>query len=197
MSNAVFPTLAGLMWDRERTPMFSTLIQESVSGKRTAQSLWAGPRWKWTLSYDCLRDDVAHNELKSLAGFFLARGGRADTFLYNDPYDNAVTGQILGTGNGANQYFTVGRSFGGYFEPLRSTEARSAIVPFVDGVQLTTGFSWVGTTLTITTPPANGKIVTANIAYYWRCRFTEDSATFKNFMYLLWECQKIEFDTEF
>lgn len=117
MSNAVLPALAGLAFPVEKTPMWSTVIQEAASGKETRLGFWSYPKWKYSLAYDVLRSD-ATAELQQLLGFFNARQGAFDDWLFDDPDDNAITGQTLGIGNGVTTTFTIARAYGGYVEPI-------------------------------------------------------------------------------
>src|SRR4051812_38528020 len=105
MSTAAFPTLAGLGWDVIRTPLWQNITQQAVSGKETRVALWSYPRHQWELTFDVLRQGTVHGtaytEFAQLFGFFNARRGSFDSFLYQDADDNAVTGQGIGTGDGA------------------------------------------------------------------------------------------------
>ena len=106
MTLAVLPALAGLEYPVVRTPVFKTLTQETASGMETRAALQLYPRWRYTLSFNFLRDD-ANDEFRTLLGFFLARRGAYEAFLFNDPDDNAVTGQPIGTGDGATMTFQL------------------------------------------------------------------------------------------
>ena len=65
-------------------------------------------------------------------GFFLSMQGQFGTFLYNDPSDSAVTGQALGSGDGATTDFTFVRSLGGYAEPVGWVTGTPAI--YLNGI---------------------------------------------------------------
>jgi uncharacterized protein (TIGR02217 family) len=119
MSNALFPTLAGLKFPVTRTPIWSNSIKVAASGKESRAGFWSSPRWKYKLSYDLLRSD-ANAEFQTLVGFFNARGGRFDDFLFNDPDDNTVTNQFVGNGNGVQTQFPLTRTLGGFVETITS-----------------------------------------------------------------------------
>ena len=110
MSNAVFPVLAGLDWNVIKTPVWKTRIQEAVSGKELRAALMSYPLWKFSLSYTVLRANAANAELQTLMGFFNARQGMFDSFLYTDPTDNSVANQSFGTGDGSTTAFQIGRA---------------------------------------------------------------------------------------
>lgn len=191
MGNAVFPTLIGLTWDIVKTPMWSTRIQRSVSGRELRAAFYNYPLWRWTLSYDLLRDDSSA-ELKTLVAFFNQRKGSYDSFLYDDPSDNLITGQSLGTGDGSTTTFQMIRSYGGYIEPFSDIKASPVPKIFLNAVLQTTGYSISNGIVTFTPAPGLGVAVTADFGYYHRVRFNQDEAEFSQFAYQLWELKSIE-----
>ena len=96
MSNAVFPTLPGLAWGVKKTPVWSTNTIKSANGREMRAAYYRYPLWRFTLSFEVLRTRSAVNELEQLAGFFNARRGSFESFLYEDPSDNSVSGQASG-----------------------------------------------------------------------------------------------------
>jgi hypothetical protein len=127
VSNALFPTLPGLEWNVTRKPEFSTRIQRTASGKELRGAFWSYPIWHFNLSYAVLRQVGATSkasqagfvdELQTLGGFFLARQGSYDSFLYSDPTDNAVTNQTFAAGDDVTTAFTLARAWGGFIEPI-------------------------------------------------------------------------------
>lgn len=189
MSNAVFPALPGLTWDSTKTPVFNTRIQTAVSGREARAALYSYPTWDFSLSYEVLRDELG--EMQALAGFFLARKGQFDSFLYLDPTDNSVDDAALGTGNGSNKAFQLLRPFGGFNEPLTNIKSTAAVK--VGGVQTSAYTLSSNGVLTLTAAPAAGVSVTWSGTYYFRCRFKSDTAEFNQFMYRLWELKTLEF----
>jgi uncharacterized protein (TIGR02217 family) len=130
--STIFPVLPGLKWDVAKQPEFSTKIQTSASGKETTAAFWTYPKWTYKLAYELLRDN-ALNELETLAGFFLSAQGMAHTWLYQDPSDNNVTGQQIGTGTGAQTVFQLCRTFGGFTEPVYNLNGTPTI--YVNGTK--------------------------------------------------------------
>src|ERR1035437_6964770 len=98
MSNVVFPVLPGLTWPFVKQPMFHTKVQRAVSGKEYRAAFMQYPLWTYTLYFNFLRDLVSLPELQELMGFFNARQGSFDNFLFNDPDDYTVTDQLFGVG---------------------------------------------------------------------------------------------------
>jgi hypothetical protein len=118
MSNDLFPALLGVQWDIKKTPLFSTLIQRVVSGGEYRAATRIYPLWEFAFTYDLLRDDLVTNELQTLMGFYLSHRGAANSFLYSDPDDNIVTGQMIGIGDAGTAAFQLIRTYGGFAEPI-------------------------------------------------------------------------------
>ncbi|CAK0776948.1 conserved hypothetical protein [Gammaproteobacteria bacterium] len=213
MSNEIFPELPGLKWDSTKKPLWSTKIHETTNGKETRAAYWSYPKWFFSLSYEFLDDSDLVRDLQTIGGFFLARKGRFDSFLYRDDSDFSVVGQVLGTGDGIRGDFQIFRSFGDFDEPIKNikgaTDAAilvvsgipSAPIPsgaptvYVDGVTPQTYGITTSGLLTISPAPAPGSIITADFSFYFRCRFVQDEAEFSQFMAALWEMKKLEMVT--
>ena len=194
MTELVFPALAGIGWSVKRSPVWKTRAQQAISGKETRLADWSYPAWHWELTFDFLRSDPVAAEFQALAGFFNARQGAFGTFLYGDADDNAVTGQSLGTGDGATTMFQLIRAFGGFIEPVLAPNVVSAV--YLAGVvQAPSAYSVDPITglLTFTAAPASGAAITADFSYYFRCRFAEDTVDFEKFMATLYRAQKLAF----
>lgn len=202
MSLNIFPTLAGLEYPVVRTPIFKTLTQETASGMESRAALQFYPRWQYTLSFNFLRDD-ANDEFRTLLGFFLARRGAYEAFRFEDPDDNAVTGQHIGIGDGATKTFQLIRTFGGFTEPVLQP---LAVTLYVGSIALAgppsalsypqAGIDWDVSgpgQVTIHSPPPNNVSITADITYQWPVRFLADRYDFSKFMNRLWEQKKLDF----
>jgi uncharacterized protein (TIGR02217 family) len=188
--------MAGLKWDSVKAPEFSTKVMRAVSGKELRAAYMSYPLYTFKLSYEVLRDDVANNELKTLAGFFLARQGQYDSFLFTDPSDHAVTAQSFGTGDGTTTAFQLVRAYGGFSEPVQNVNGTPSI--YVNGTlkTVTTHYTISGTglvTFTAGNIPTSGQALTWTGSYYFRVRFTADMAEFSQFLQNLWELKQLEF----
>jgi hypothetical protein len=128
MSNAVLPSLAGFKFPVKKTPLWKGKVQEALSGHETRLGYWSSPRWRYTIGYEVLRNDAGYTELQQLVGFYNARYGNIDDWLYLDPDDNAVTSQLFGTGNGTQTQFGLVRTYGGFDEPVTAVNALTSIV---------------------------------------------------------------------
>lgn len=196
MSTQVFPSLPGLGFTWIRRPVWSTLKQRSVSGKRSALALWSYPLYEWELTYEFIRSSAGFPEWQQLQAFFNARSGAFDTFLLTDPDDNSVTDQAIGTGDGVVTDFQLVRTLGGYVEPILApnliTNIKAAGVT-VNPADYTVN-NWGTTTpglVVFDSPPANGAALTATYSYYFPVEFVDDSLDFEKFMNQLWELQGV------
>lgn len=193
MGNAVFPTLAGLTMEVTRTPTWNTTIKQAVAGNEFRYANQLYPIYEYRLEFEFLRDLRAGvDELRSIEGFFNARNGRFDSFLWTDPDDNAVTAQSFGTGNGSTTSFQLVRSFGAYSAPVWAPNGTPSI--YRAGSLVTSGVTVSSTGLvTFSSAPSNGQALTWTGSYYKRVRFTRDSLELEKFMRDLWEAKKVEF----
>jgi uncharacterized protein (TIGR02217 family) len=194
MSEVVFPVLPTLSWPVQRRPIWSTKVQESISGKETRIGLWSYPCYEYSISFDVLRSFGTFTELQQLIGFFNARNGSFDDWLFNDVYDNSATNAQFGVGNGTRTQWQLARNYGGYIEPVRR-------VNFVTDVRINgtptaayTVNSTIGT-ITFTTAPPNGAFLSWNGTFFWRCRFVEDDIDFNMVMAGYSELKSLKFRT--
>ena len=200
MSTQVFPTLKGLTFNGDRTQNWNTQVQEAISGKETRVAYWSAARYTWTLTFEFLRSSTSFNEFQNLWGFMSARQGRFDSFLYTDPEDNAVTGQLLGLGDSTNKNFQLLRQFGGSSAAIEPALAPNTITKMsvggssVSSTMFTVG-QWGSTSPGVvafsTFAPSSTQSISADFSYYFPVRFDEDVGTFNEFMNKLWENKKI------
>jgi uncharacterized protein (TIGR02217 family) len=200
MSQAVFPSLPGLKWDVLKAPSWSTKVQRSVGGKELRAAFYSAPIYTWTLSYEILRQASAFQELQTLVGFFNARQGMFDSFLFADPSDSSVTTQNFGTGDGVKTAFQLVRDYGagGFTGRENVYDLAGAPSIFVNGVlkTVTTDYTVSASgVVTFVAAPAAAAALTWTGSYYWRVRFDLDQAEFNNFLSQLWEAKKITFVT--
>jgi hypothetical protein len=118
MSQTVYPSLPGIAFGVERAPVWSSDVQTTPSGREYRGAFMTYPRYRYKLVYEFLRDTSVYPELATLLGFFNARQGQFDTFLFSDPTDNSVAGQQLGSGDGTTTSFQLTRTYGAFTEPV-------------------------------------------------------------------------------
>lgn len=123
MSNAIFPALKGVKkGGRTRMPIFKTTIKTSVNNRELHRSRTPYPRYQYALPFEYLRASQQYQEWQALMGFFNARRGSFESFLYEDPDDNSVTAQQIGVGDGMTSQFQLARTLGGFTEPVLSVK---------------------------------------------------------------------------
>jgi hypothetical protein len=89
MSSLVFPTLAGIDIAVKRTPVFSTLVQTSISGKETRASFQSTPRYRYELPLNFARQygfsvNTTADEVALLSALFNSVQGKWDSFWLPD-----------------------------------------------------------------------------------------------------------------
>jgi uncharacterized protein (TIGR02217 family) len=201
VSNLVYPTLPGLTWSVTKSPMWKTRVQTSVRGRELRIRDQIYPRWKFQQVYSFLNGSVrctpGVTDIQVMMNFFQTVQGSWDNWLFNDPTDNFVANQLIGIGAGAPAAFQLARTFydGGFAEPIIAPI--SWVIRF-DGVVQSSGVYSVNTgngIVTFGSSVGSGVQVTADIHYYFRCRFTTDTLDFEEFAKDWWELKKIEFES--
>jgi uncharacterized protein (TIGR02217 family) len=132
--------------------------------------------------------------LQSLMGLYLQCQGQANPFLFFDPTDNSVTGQVIGTGNGSTTAFQLIRSVASATDPVLQPISPAI---YLNGALQTSGYS-ISTgansgLITFATAPASGVAITWTGQFYWLCRFLDDQMDFENFMVGLWTVKSVKF----
>jgi uncharacterized protein (TIGR02217 family) len=192
MSNAVFPALPGAKFLR-RKARWKTDVQETVSGTEYRQQIWQTQRVVYAIPFEFLRAEAATPEFQQLSGFFDARRGRFDDFLFDDPDDRSVSNQALGVGNGVTTQFQLVRTRGGVVLPVYDLNGPPTVL--VNGITQSTGWTVAQYgVLTFTVPPANGATIAWTGNFYIRCRFMADEEDFEQFWRFMW---KTKSDFEF
>jgi uncharacterized protein (TIGR02217 family) len=226
MSNVFFPTVDGLgkpihFKVESREAQFQTDIQRGMGGSEFRLARWSAPRWKWTISLPILPDTATGDSLRTLIGFFMARQGSFDSFLWTPREDaplpaagaalvgtntNLLTGIRIGTGDGIQTVFPLVRPYSGAYpwgafaEPVPWVDTRLAQpVAKVNGTTVTvaeilTDGATGGQCLRLAAAPASGTAVTADFRMAYRVRFGKDSATFKTWAYQLWKSGTFELE---
>lgn len=199
MSNYVFPPSTitpSLAWGNTKTPTFATAISGAESGRESRASKWVYPRWRFNLTYHVLNNASGTEELRAVLGFFLSRGGAAESFIYMDTEDYSVTDQAIAVGDDATTEFQLLRTYGGFVEPVYAPKLASPAPTIkLDGVTktITTHYTLdADGVLKFVAPPGAGVLVTWSGQYYFRVRFAQDEAELEEFMVNLWKYQRVE-----
>lgn len=191
MGNTIFPQSPGLKIERTKTPQWKTITHIAASGKETRTALMSYPRWQFSLSYEFLRSDSVFAEYQAIIAHYNNVQGGYDTFLYLDPYDNVVTNGIFGTGDGVTTQFQLLRHINTWAESVKDINGTPSI--YIAGVLQTSGYTISNGLVTFTTPPPVSASLTWTGSFFYRVRYMGDTFDTKQFMYDLWEANKVEF----
>lgn len=111
--------LPGLAFSVHKKPMFKTHISEGAAGNEVRNALMQYPRWDFELTYEFLEDrSGANSSLKTIMGFFLARQGSYDSWLFKDPDDYQSVDGYCGTADGTITEFPLCRDMGSFSEKV-------------------------------------------------------------------------------
>lgn len=210
MALNIFPPLPGLAWSVGKKPVFKTRIQNAGSGRERRLSDQPAPIWEFTLTYDFLRDKWDNrltpslpidpngfDELRTLMGFFEQQQGRYLPFLFLDPTDRVQGALAVGAGDGTTTQFAtalgLAAQLGG--APLDPNNPPQGVAQIsVNGATVGSyTFDPESGLLTFAAPPPAGSVITADTGYWYRCRFSDDTANFENFLYRLWRLKELSF----
>lgn len=192
-----FPTLPGLTWPVKKTPMWKTQVVEHTSGREARAALWQNPRYTFELTYDGLSStDTKHTNLgakslQMLLDFYNQCQGMLNTFVFQDPTDCRVAGQVIGVGDGVTTTFSakitrlVGTETVGWLLYVNAVYVNNAVVSTWNLSQ--------PNSIAFTSPPASGAVITADFIYGFVCRWDTDEQEFTQFMDNLWSVSSLKF----
>jgi len=124
--------LPGLAFSVHKKPIFNTRVSEAPSGGEVRSSQSEYPRWEFTLPYEFLEDrSGAESSLKQIMGFFLARRGRYDSWLFKDPDDYLATRGNCGTSDGLTTVFPLRRTLGEFSEKVGQLDTANSLVVYL------------------------------------------------------------------
>lgn len=203
MTSLVYPaSLPGLMFDSARVPIFKNARQQALSGKESRLAYMQYPLWRFELTYEFLRDNIATSDLKALAGLYLACLGDYDTFLYTDPVYNTVAAEPFGTGDGTTtgpfQLIATWQNAGGPGTPDLIQNLNGTPQIFKAGVLQTvvTNYTISPTgVVTFVSAPAAAAALTWTGSFYYRCRFEQSELSLVQFMQKFWKTKAIAFQS--
>lgn len=125
--------LPGLAFSVHKKPTFKTRISESASGFEVRNALMAYPKWDFELTYEFLEDSSgAESSLKTILGFFLARQGAYDSWLFKDPDDYLCVNSTCGTPDGVTTTFYFCREMtGGFLERVGQVDLANTVTLYL------------------------------------------------------------------
>jgi hypothetical protein len=191
MSDLLFPTtLSGYSWDSKKKPLFNNITHSPQTGRDIHISLYDQPLYEFNLANLWL----TKADKDTLIGFFTARRGSFDSFLYRDE-DSVLTAHVFAWGNGIKTSFQLSRYQNGLFLEKVNNYAVNPLL-YLDGVLLTVGTHYTLSAtglVTFTVAPASGAVLSWTGTAYYRCVFMEDSLEYNQFADRLYDCGEIKF----
>lgn len=182
-------------------------------------TLQQNPIYEIDLTWDYLKDNpndigpgLTATDFRTLVGFFNARHGSFDNFLWQDPLDNQVTNCSLVSatnnnlavkGDGSTRVFQLARQVGSSFEAVQNPAGTQLGTPvaqiFVGGVLQTPVTNYTlgpNGVVTFVAAPALNAVLTASFNFYHRVHFLNDQQEIENFMYQLWTLKTITLESD-
>ncbi|OYW50734.1 MAG: hypothetical protein B7Z34_02605 [Novosphingobium sp. 12-62-10] len=182
----------GQVFLQRKTPVWSTDVKVSVSGKERRRALWSYPVWRYSVSYGVLRAEPAAPDLDRLFAFFCTMQGQSGEFLYLDRGDNTARDQHFGTGDGTETEFQVSRTIGAggisYTEPVLAFNGTPEVK--VNGT-ITAVTTTERGKVEFATAPADGAVLTWSGSFF----FEIDEMDIRQLMAGLWEGSGVDFRT--
>jgi uncharacterized protein (TIGR02217 family) len=194
----VFPTLTGMSFTVNKGPSFHTLIKQAASGRQVRVSLQSSPIWKFKLAFEYLRDRAAAtSDVQNLWAFFNSVNGQFNQFYFLDPYENAVSAQEIGVGNGSTTSFQLTRTVGGgtaypWIEPVYGVSGAPTI--YVNGVATAAILGSYGV-ISLTPAPAAGAVISWAGTFMFLCHFTQDDVQPSQMVKGLWSLDGLAFES--
>jgi uncharacterized protein (TIGR02217 family) len=193
----MFPALRGQFFPKPVAIWGGDRLLESVSGREMRARRWKYPRYAFDIPYEAVCADDSHpgvtpRSMQMLVDLYHRCGGRVGTFLFKHPDDCYVTGQVVGTGNGATTSFKFQRTLVSFVEPVCWVLSVEAV--YLDGVQTEDGWSLTEpNSLVFTTAPASGVVITADFVFAFECRFDMNELEFEGFAHRLYSVGTVRF----
>jgi len=194
----VFPTLTGMSFTVNKGPSWNTITKQAASGRQVRVSLQSSPIWKFKLAFEYLRDrSAATSDVQNLWAFFNSVNGQFGEFYFLDPYDNAVSAQHIGVGDGATTSFQLNRTVGGntaypWVEAVYGVVGAPEV--FVNGVPAAATLGQLGV-ITFATAPASGAVISWTGQFMFLCHFTQDDVQPSQMVAGLWSLDGLTFES--
>lgn len=174
----VFPHFPMQDYLSQKSPTFPpTIIRRSVSNREVRASFGDYPIWQFKVALEGVRDKPGASEIQRLYAFFCNSYGQFKEFYYYDPYDNAVSAQPFGAGDGVTAAFQIFREVGPdspqpFAEPVYVLYGTPIVT--INGTP-TTDFTISGYgTITFGTAPGNTDVLAWSGSFMFLCRFAAD-----------------------
>lgn len=196
----VMPILGGQSLWVSKAPHWRTSKKEAASGRQVRSTQQTVPTWRFKVRYEVIRDKASNQELQTLYAFFNSGAGAAGSFFLQDPYDNSVTDQAIGTGDGTTATFQLGRTFNpsgavSFFEPIYVVRG----TPTVKVAGVSSSFWTLGNQGQITFSgghiPTVGQAITWTGSFLFWVHFVDDQIEPEQAFSNLWSLSGLELES--
>lgn len=185
----VLPAIRGRDFLSEKTPVWSTQVDQAVSGREYRKRNWSYPKWKFSLRHEVVfNPSGSASDLEKLFAFYNLHGGSYQEFLYFDDEDNIATVEPVAIGNGTATLLQLTRTMGtgsiAFTEPVMAFYGDPII--YLNGVATTAFTVQEYGKVLFSSPPGVGVPITWSGIFMFVCRFSEDELSFTQMMSRLW-----------
>lgn len=194
---AFYISFPGQTPELRKTPMWSSLVKKSKSGRRRAIQQYSSPLWRFEMNFEVIRNRTITPELAEMYALFCSVQGRTGTFYFIDPSDYYVVGQSLGTGTGARTVYQLSRTLAGYVASYSENVYYPIGTPtiYVNGVATTSFTLGAGGVITFSAAPALNAVLTWTGGFMYNCAMESDEIGPHKMVGDLWELDSIEFES--
>lgn len=173
MSNEVFNFDLDIPYEEEIE--YKTLVSESEAGKEQRYQKWQRPRRTFRIRLDAR----TASQGDQIWRFYTRHKGAFDTFLFQNPNENPVSAEVIGSGDGATSVFYLGRSVDISTGDCILTPGSASFTRSVGGTGdfLTFGAYSIDEPIGQITTNAvlpSGDVLKSNYNFRYRVRFRED-----------------------
>lgn len=188
MSNEVFNFQVESPYEEDIR--FQTIISESEGGKEQRYQKWLKPRRTFRIQLRARPNNpyaTSPGEADDLWRFYIRHKGAYDSFLFQNPTENPVTAETVGSGDGSKSVFYVGNKVSIGTGDVVLVPNSLAMKRSVRGTGDYLTFSAFTTEeslgqITTTVPLPSGDVLRADYTFYYRVRFREDQLTRETFV---------------
>src|SRR6185312_14839314 len=178
MGSTTFPKFGGLTYSTFKKPIAGrSHVSTSSGGKELRYPAWPLNKWSFELQFEYLSErerynaigqvpnvaalvdstNLIANDWAALNGFFLARQGSLDSWLFDDTNDDSIAQAQIGIGDGSTLSFQSVRKIGEFTETIQNLNgtqvlagtwsanlpvaatSNAFIIPTVDSIQRQSG----------------------------------------------------------
>lgn len=166
-----------------------TVVSESEGGKQQRYQKWQKPMrtFRLTLRARPINPAQVNQEADQIWRFYMRHKGAFDSFYFQNPNENPVTSEIIGSGDGSKSVFYMGNQVMIGTGDLIVTPASAALKRSVKGTGdfLTFAAYTIDESfgqITTNSPLPTGDVLRADYNFRYRVHFKEDNLTRQSFV---------------